>query len=57
MAYQTINPYTNQVEKTFKNTTDEELEQTLATAHQLYLNWQKNNNLEKRKQVILMMKN
>ena len=53
MAYQTINPYTNQVEKTFKNTTDEELEQTLATAHQLYLNWQKNNNLEKRKQVIL----
>lgn len=37
MAYQTINPYTNQVEKTFKNTTDEELEQTLATAHQLYL--------------------
>ncbi|WP_288490297.1 NAD-dependent succinate-semialdehyde dehydrogenase, partial [uncultured Limosilactobacillus sp.] len=25
----------------------------LATAHQLYLNWQKNNNLEKRKQVIL----
>lgn len=53
MAYQTINPYTNQVEKTFKNTTDEELEQTLATAHQLYLNWRKNNNLEKRKQVIL----
>lgn len=53
MAYQTINPYTNQVEKTFKNTTDEELEQTLATAHQLYLNLRKNNNLEKRKQVIL----
>ncbi|WP_278556872.1 NAD-dependent succinate-semialdehyde dehydrogenase [Limosilactobacillus vaginalis] len=53
MAYQTINPYTNQVEKTFKNTTDKELEQTLATAHQLYLNWRKNNNLEKRKQVIL----
>ena len=53
MAYQKINPYTNQVEKTFKNTTDEELEQTLATAHQLYLNWRKNNNLEKRKQVIL----
>ena len=53
MAYQTINPYTNQVEKTIKNTTDEEPEQTLATAHQLYLNWRKNNNLEKRKQVIL----
>ena len=26
MAYQSINPFTNQVEKTFKNTTDEELE-------------------------------
>lgn len=28
MAYQSINPFTNQVEKTFENTTDEELEQT-----------------------------
>lgn len=37
MAYQSINPFTNQVEKTFENTTDEELEQTLTTAHQLYL--------------------
>ena len=27
MAYQSINPFTNQVEKTFENTTDEELEQ------------------------------
>ncbi|MBB1124235.1 NAD-dependent succinate-semialdehyde dehydrogenase [Limosilactobacillus albertensis] len=53
MAYQTINPYTNEVEKTFENTTDEELEQTLATAHQLYLDWRKHNDLEERKQVIL----
>ena len=41
MAYQSINPFTNQVEKTFENTTDEELEQTLTTAHQLYLDWRK----------------
>lgn len=53
MAYQTINPYTNEVEQTFENTTDEELEQTLATAHQLYLDWRRDNNLEERKRVIL----
>lgn len=39
MAYKTTNPYTNQVEKEFKNTTDEELEETLATAHALYKKW------------------
>ena len=39
MAYKTTNPYTNQVEKEFKNTTDEELEKTLATAHALYKKW------------------
>lgn len=53
MAYQTINPYTNKVEKTFANTTDKELEQTLALAHQRYLDWRVNNNLEERKQIIL----
>ncbi|MBB1078423.1 NAD-dependent succinate-semialdehyde dehydrogenase [Limosilactobacillus sp. STM2_1] len=53
MAYQTINPYTNEVEKTFENTTDEELEQTLANAHQRYLDWRKDNNLEERKEIIL----
>lgn len=53
MAYQTINPYTNEVEQTFENTTDEELEQTLATAHQLYLEWRRDNKLEERKRVIL----
>ena len=35
MAYKTINPYTNEVEKEFPNATDEELEAVLAKAHQL----------------------
>ena len=39
MAYKTINPYTNEVEKEFPNATDEELEAVLAKAHQLYLDW------------------
>lgn len=30
MAYKTINPYTNEVEKEFPNATDEELEAVLA---------------------------
>lgn len=55
MAYQTVNPYTNEVEKTFKNTSDEELEQSLATAHQLYLSWRNNDQLEERKKVILKL--
>ncbi len=55
MAYQSINPFTNQVEKTFENTTDKELEQTLTTAHQLYLDWRKYNDLEERKRQILKL--
>lgn len=36
MAYQTVNPYTNDLVKEFPDTTDEELEETLTTAHKLY---------------------
>ncbi len=39
MAYQTINPYTNETLKTYPNATDAELEQTLATGHALYKTW------------------
>ena len=53
MAYQSINPFTNQVEKTFEYTTDEELEQTLTTAHQLYLDWRNDSeSLEDRKAIL-----
>lgn len=36
MAYQTINPYTNDLIKEYPDATDEELENTLETAHELY---------------------
>ncbi|MCQ4117347.1 NAD-dependent succinate-semialdehyde dehydrogenase [Ligilactobacillus sp. MP3] len=53
MAYKTINPYTNEVEKEFPNTTDEELEAVLAKAHQLYLDWRNDSeSLEDRKAIL-----
>jgi len=53
MAYKTINPYTNEVEKEFPNATDEELEAVLAKAHQLYLDWRNNSeSLEDRKAIL-----
>jgi succinate-semialdehyde dehydrogenase / glutarate-semialdehyde dehydrogenase len=39
MAYQTINPYTNEVEKTFANATDADLETALAQGDALYKQW------------------
>lgn len=36
MAYQTVNPYTNEVVKEFKDATDEQLEKTLQRGHELY---------------------
>ena len=53
MAYKTINPYTNEVEKDFPNATDEELEAVLAKAHQLYLDWRNDSeSLEDRKAIL-----
>ena len=37
MAYQTVNPYTNEVEHTYADTTPEEVEKALSLAHGLYL--------------------
>lgn len=39
MAYQTINPYTNDLLKTYPNATDAELESALNTSDQLYQTW------------------
>lgn len=39
MAYQTINPYTNETLKTYPNATDADLETALATGHALYKKW------------------
>lgn len=53
MAYKTINPYTNEVEKEFPNAADEELEAVLAKAHQLYLDWRNDSeSLEDRKAIL-----
>ena len=53
MAYKTINPYTNEVEKEFPNATDEELEAVLTKAHQLYLDWRNDSeSLEDRKAIL-----
>lgn len=53
MAYKTINPYTNEVEKEFPNATDEKLEAVLAKAHQLYLDWRNDSeSLEDRKAIL-----
>lgn len=53
MAYKTINPYTNEIEKEFPNATEEELEAVLAKAHQLYLDWRNDSeSLEDRKAIL-----
>lgn len=39
MAYQSINPYTNEVIRTYDNISDRELENSLARAHALYQSW------------------
>ncbi|BBM22274.1 succinate-semialdehyde dehydrogenase [Lactiplantibacillus plantarum] len=39
MAYQTTNPYTNEVVKTYDNATADQIEQALATGHALYKQW------------------
>lgn len=39
MAYQTINPYTNEVVKTYDNATTDQIEQALTTGDALYHQW------------------
>lgn len=52
MAYKTVNPYTNEVEHEYDNTTPEELEHTLQTSYDLYQHWREHDELEERKDVI-----
>ena len=52
MAYQTVNPYTNEIEKKYDNSTDQEVEAALGSAHQLYLRWRSGTELDERKQII-----
>jgi succinate-semialdehyde dehydrogenase/glutarate-semialdehyde dehydrogenase len=39
MAYQTINPYTNEVVATFPDATKEEVDLAIAAAHEAFLSW------------------
>ncbi|WP_239349419.1 NAD-dependent succinate-semialdehyde dehydrogenase [Snodgrassella communis] len=53
MAYQTINPFTNEVVKTFSNHTDTEIENTLNQAHALYQSaWAQPENISDRQALL-----
>lgn len=39
MAYASVNPFTNEVEKTFPDATDEEVDQAIARAHAAFGSW------------------
>ena len=41
MTYQTVNPFNNQLVKTYPDATDEDLENALARGHDLYKTWRK----------------
>ena len=41
MTYQTVNPFNNQLIKTYPDATDEDLENALARGHDLYKTWRK----------------
>lgn len=49
MAYQTKYPYTNEVLKTYDNTTDAEIQDALDKGHKLYKQWRKTDDLAERK--------
>lgn len=51
MAYQSKNPYNNQVLATFETLTDEQLEQKLAKAHEAFQSW-KNTSFEERAAIL-----
>lgn len=52
MAYKTVNPYTNEVEHEYANSTAAEIEAALAAGHELYQQWRTGAGLAERKAVI-----
>jgi succinate-semialdehyde dehydrogenase / glutarate-semialdehyde dehydrogenase len=52
MAYQTINPYTDELVKTFRDHTDAQLEAILAKAEETYENDWSLSSLPKRKAIV-----
>ena len=53
MAYQTVNPYTNEVVKTYPNATTDQINAALAVSDNLYHEWRKNDEMEKRAKILL----
>lgn len=51
MAYQTINPFTNELVKEYPDATDQELQDTLETAHELYQTF-KTQKMEERSKIL-----
>ncbi|WP_071130717.1 NAD-dependent succinate-semialdehyde dehydrogenase [Enterococcus timonensis] len=51
MAYQTINPFNNEVLKSYENISDEKLEQMLADSHALYKKW-RGGPIDERKEIL-----
>lgn len=49
MAYQTKYPFTNEVLKTYQDTSDQEIESALSDGHALYQKWRKQDHLDQRK--------
>ena len=52
MAYKTVNPYTNEVEHEYANSTAAEIEAALVAGHELYQQWRTGAGLAERKAVI-----
>src|SRR5699024_12538786 len=52
IAYRTKYPFTNEVLKTYDNSTDQEIEKHLENGHRLYKQWRKEGQLEDRKAVL-----
>ena len=48
MTYQTVNPYTNELIKTYPDATDADLEDALATGHALYKRWRREDDASER---------
>lgn len=49
MSYETKYPYTNEVLKTYEDTTDAEIQEALDKGHKLYKKWRKSDDLSERK--------
>jgi succinate-semialdehyde dehydrogenase/glutarate-semialdehyde dehydrogenase len=41
MAYQTLNPFTNELVASFPDATKEEVDDAIATAHDAFLSWRR----------------